>query len=218
MSRIAGVVLSGCGVMDGSEITETVAVLIALDQRGVKYQCFAPNVPQATTMNHLTRVPMSPGRNVLEESARIARSKVRPLSEASASELDLLVFPGGYGAAKNLSTFAADGRHCKVNAEVQKIILDMHAAKKPIALACIAPVIAAKVLSKFSPTVTIGTDTGTASAIEAMGAKHQNAEPTGICVDHANRLVTTPCYMNDIGPWSVYQGVDAMIEAALQLV
>lgn len=219
MAIRVGVVLSGCGVFDGSEIHEAVSVLIALDQRGAAVVCMAPDVPQAQVINHLTHKPETAQRGVLVESARIARGAVRDLASVQAQDLDALVFPGGFGAAKNLCTFAVDGPLCKVNPHVQRLILDMHAQGKPIGLACIAPVIAARVLGSAgkSPLVTIGTDTATASAVQAMNARHSDTATTDICVDPANRLVTTPCYMTAAGPWQVFQGAQKMVDAVLEM-
>jgi enhancing lycopene biosynthesis protein 2 len=212
-----GVVLGGCGVFDGSEIHEAVSILVALDRRGATIVCAAPNEPHAGVVNHLTKKPDPHPRNVLEESARIARGKVRDLATLKADELDAVVFPGGFGAAKNLSTFATAGADCSVNPQVRRILTEMHAAGKPIGLACIAPVLAAQVLGKNRPKLTIGTDKGTADAIQSMGGVHVDTDPTGVCVDEGNRLVTTPCYMNDVGPWVVYQGAEKMVEEVLRM-
>lgn len=212
-----GVVLSGCGVFDGSEIHEAVSCLIALDQRGAQIICMAPNIPQSGVVNHATKQADSHPRNVLEESARIARGKIRDLAGVGAGDVDALVFPGGFGAAKNLSNFATAGAGCTVNPQVQRLVSEVHAAGKPIGLACIAPVLAAKILSKNAPQLTIGTDKGTADAINSMGAKHVNTEPAGVCVDEANRLVTTPCYMNDVGPAVVFTGVQKMVDEVLRM-
>jgi enhancing lycopene biosynthesis protein 2 len=213
-----GVVLSGCGVFDGSEIHEAVACLIALDRRGAQIVCLAPNIPQAGVINHATKSPEpAQRRNVFEESARIARGKIRDVASVNAGELDALVFPGGFGAAKSLSDFASKGAACTVNADVARLVTDMHSAKKPIGLACIAPVLAAKILGRHQPQLTIGTDRGTADAINSMGGRHVNTDPIGVVVDETNRLVTTPCYMNDVGPWTVFQGVEKMVEQVLKL-
>ncbi len=219
MAARVGVVLSGCGVLDGSEIHEAVSILIALDRRAATIICIAPNIPQAATVNHLTKRPETHARRLLDESARIARGNIRDIATVKADDLDALVFPGGFGAARNLSTFAVDGPNCKVNPEVERLMLDVHSAQKPIGLACIAPVLAARVFGarNLHPVVTIGSDPGTAGAITAMKSQHQNTGPTDICVDKANRLVTTPCYMNNVGPWAVYQGADKMVEEVLRL-
>lgn len=221
MSPRIGVVLSGCGVFDGSEIHEAVSILIALDRRGAQIVCLAPDVPQSQTVNHLTGQPATgETRNVLVESARIARGKIRDLATVRADDLDALVFPGGFGAAKNLCTFATDGSACRVNDQVAWLVREVHGAGKLIGLACIAPVIAARIFGESgrSPSLTIGTDPGTAGAINAMGGRHCDTDPTGVCVDEQNRLVTTPCYMNEVGPWTVYQGADKMVEEVLRMV
>ncbi len=220
MAAKVGVVLSGCGVLDGSEIHEAVSVLIALDRRGAQIICMAPPGEQAATINHLTKKPQSPPRRMLEEAARIARGRIRDMASVSGQELDALIFPGGFGAARNLCTFANDGASCQVNPHVRRLLLEMVEAGKPVGLACIAPVIAARVLGEAGrkPRVSIGADRTTADAIRAMKAEHVDVGPTDICVDEANRLVTTPCYMNDVGPWTVYQGADKMVERVLQMV
>lgn len=219
MATRVGVVLSGCGVFDGSEIHEAVSVLVALDRRGAKAVCAAPNVPLAT-INHLSGQPSGPARNVLEESARIARGKVRDLSTLQAGEIDALVFPGGFGAAKNLCDFASAGAKAKVQPDVARLLRDCHAAGKPIGLACIAPVIAARLFGHASPKprLTIGTDASTASAVEKMGATHVAAEGTGVVVDPHHKLVTTPCYMHHVGPWTVFQGASRMVDELMKLL
>jgi len=219
MTPRVGVVLSGCGVFDGSEIHESVSILIALDHRGAKIVCMAPSGPQSGVVDHLSRTPMSEKRDVLREAARIARGKIVDIKDVKADELDALVFPGGFGAAKNLSDFAEKGKDSTVHSDVKRLILDMHAAGKPMGFACIAPAVAAKVLGAAGkkPKLTIGADAQTAAALTAMGAVHQNTGPIDVCVDEANRIVSTPCYMNDVGPWTVYQGADAMVEKLLRL-
>jgi enhancing lycopene biosynthesis protein 2 len=219
MSARVGVVLSGCGVFDGSEIHEAVSILIALDRRGAQTICVAPNIPHVGVINHLTSKPHHGQRNVLEESARIARGKVRDLATVTTDELDALIFPGGFGAARNLSDFATKGASCSVQPQVTRIIQEMHQAKKPIGLACISPVIAAKVLGHAGakPGLTIGTDPNTADAIQKMGGEHHNVAPADVYIDETNRLVSTPCYMNDVGPWTVYQGAERMVEEVLRM-
>ena len=219
MSARVGVVLSGCGYLDGTEITEAVSVLVALDRRGATAMCMAPSGPQAGVVDHLTQKPKKGQRNVLHESARIARGKVVDIAGVKADDLDILVFPGGFGGAKNLSTFAAQGKEMTVNPDVERLIRDMHAARKPVGFACVSPVIGAKVLGAagVKPRLTVGTDPGTASAIDAMGGHHQETTPTGVCIDEDNRLVSTPCYMNDVGPWVVFQGAERMVDQLLMM-
>jgi len=212
-----GVVLAGCGVFDGSEIHEATSILIALDRRGAKVICMAPNIPQSGVVNHTTKQADSHSRSVFDESARIARGNIKDIAKVTASELDALIFPGGFGAVKNLCNFAMAGNDCTVIPQVKRLIEEMHAGKKPIGLACIAPILAAKVLGQHKPQLTIGTDPGTAEAIHSMGGTHVNTDPTGICTDERNRLVTTPCYMNEVGPWTVYQGAEKMVDEVLRM-
>ena len=219
MGMNIGVVLSGSGVNDGSEIHEAVAIILALDRRGATIMYTAPNIPQAEVVNHLTNKIETQQRNVLEESARIARGKIRDLSTVQADELDAIIFPGGFGAAKNLSDFAFKAADASVNDQVKRILIQMHEAKKPIGLACIAAVIAAKVFGELNlkPKLTIGHDPAVADAINKMGGQHHDVGPTDICIDEINRIVTTPCYMNDVGPWTVYQGAERMVEEVMRL-
>ncbi|MDH5682537.1 MAG: isoprenoid biosynthesis glyoxalase ElbB, partial [Spirochaetota bacterium] len=193
-----GVVLSGCGVYDGSEIHEAVLTLLALDKRGADVICMAPNVDQLHVINHLKGEPVEgESRNVLIESARIARGNVRDMKDVSATELDAIIFPGGFGGAKNLSDFAVKGADCTVNPEVDRIINEMHSANKPIAMVCITPVITSKVFQKKGQTVklTIGDDKDTYDPMIAMGTNHIICPVTDIVVDEENKIISSPAYM-----------------------
>ncbi len=189
------VVLSGCGVYDGAEIHEATMTLLSILEEGAMYQCFAPDIPQHHVINHLTGEEMNESRNVLVESARIARGDIKPLSEFKASDYDALIFPGGFGAAKNLSTVAFDGANAKVNPEVENVIKQMLAVHKPIGALCIAPAVVARVIQGVE--VTIGNDPGTAEAIEKMGSKHVVTTHGQVVHDHKYNVFTTPCYMLD---------------------
>ena len=189
------VVLSGCGVYDGAEIHEATMTLLSILEEGAVYQCFAPDIPQHHVINHLTGEEMNESRNVLVESARIARGDIKPLSEFKASDYDALIFPGGFGAAKNLSTVAFDGANAKVNPEVENVIKQMLAVHKPIGALCIAPAVVARVIQGVE--VTIGNDPGTAEAIEKMGSKHVVTTHGQVVHDHKYNVFTTPCYMLD---------------------
>lgn len=211
------VVLSGCGVYDGAEIHEAVLTLLALDRQGAEYACFAPNVPQAHVINHLTGQPAEgESRNVLVESARIARGAIRDLAEYRAADFDALVFPGGFGAAKNLSTFAFAGADMEVDAEVERAVRDTRAADKPIGALCIAPTILARLLAPVQ--VTIGGDAGVAAAIEAMGSHHVVTGHGGVVVDASTRVATTPCYMLDATISQIEAGASAVVAAVLAMV
>jgi enhancing lycopene biosynthesis protein 2 len=214
-----GVLLSGCGVKDGAEIHEAVLTLAALDRADAEAVCMAPDRDQMDVIDHLTGKPSSERRNILTESARIARGRVKRLSEIDPHGLDGIVIPGGFGAAKNLCTFARDGADCTVDPEVAGLLRGMHKAGKPIAALCIAPVVLAALFGKeLAPEVTIGTDAGTSKAITAMGARHKPAATTEVVVDGRNRMVTTPCYMSATRIREIEEGTENAVRALLALV
>lgn len=210
------VVLSGSGVYDGSEIHEAVLTLLAIDRLGGTYACFAPDIAQHHVVNHLTGKETSEKRNVLVEAARIARGKIEPLSAFDAAKFDAIVFPGGFGAAKNLSSFAFDGPACHVNPDVEKAVKAMHRAHKPIGALCIAPALIARILG--SGEVTIGNDHATAQAIEKMGGKHIVRGHGEVAVDKALKLVTSPCYMLNASISQIAQGAENTIKTLLGMI
>ncbi len=210
------VVLSGCGVYDGTEIHEAVMTLLAIDRQGGSYQCFAPDVGQLHVINHALGAPSDEVRNVLVESARIARGAILPLAHYKPADYDALVFPGGFGAAKNLCTFAVDGPNCSVNPDAEAAIVATHAAKKPIVALCIAPALIAKVLGKVE--VTIGNDAATAEALNAMGASHAERSHGETCVDLVNKVVSSPCYMLNATVGQIADGAHAAIAQAIKLM
>ena len=215
--RKIAVVLSGCGVFDGSEIHEAVMTLLAIDRLGATYRCFAPDVAQVQVINHLTgKEATGETRNVLVESARIARGDIADLATYDAAAFDGIVLPGGHGAAKNLSTFAFDGPGCTVNSQVERAIRDTRAAGKPIGALCIAPAIMAKVLSGVE--LTIGNDPGTAAALEKLGARHRAAGRGEAVVDREAKLVTTPCYMLESTIADIATGAEAVVAGMLELM
>ena len=213
-----GVLLSGCGVMDGSEIHEATLALYFLDKRDAEIVCMAPNKDQFDVVNHIESGPVQEKRNVMVEAARIARGKIRDVKTVRAEEIDAIVIPGGFGAAKNLCTFAKDGPNCKVDENVARLLRELHQAKKPIAALCIAPAVIAKLFgADLSPEITIGTDPGTASALEKMGAKHKNAKVNEIVVDDRNKIVTTPCYMMAQSIKEVGEGVEKAVAKIMDM-
>jgi enhancing lycopene biosynthesis protein 2 len=211
-----GVVLSGCGVYDGAEIHEATLTLYFLDKAGAQAVCMAPNQPQHHVINHLTGTEMREQRNVLVESARIARGKVHDLAMVRAEELDGLILPGGFGAAKNLSSFAFDGPDAKVNPELRSLLKSMRQANKPIGAICIAPAIVATVFADEGVTVTIGTDPKTAQAIETTGNMHANSTASQIIVDEANNLVTTAAYMCASGIGEAGSGIEKLVREIMK--
>lgn len=208
------VVLSGCGVFDGAEIHEATMTLLAIAQQGATYEIFAPDIDQYHVINHLTHQPVQEKRNVLVESARIARGRIKPLSQFKATDFDALIFPGGFGAAKNLSTVAFDGPGAKVDPDVERAVKGMHAAGKPIGALCIAPAVIARILGNVE--VTIGNDPGTAGAIEKMGGKHVRTTHGEVVVDQKNRIFTTPCYMLDATIVQIYEGATNVVREVLR--
>jgi enhancing lycopene biosynthesis protein 2 len=215
MSKKIAVILSGCGNKDGAEIHESVMTLWALHKHGADYQCFAPDIEQHHVLNFITNQEMDEKRNVLVESARIARGDIKDLKDYSAADYDGLVMPGGLGAAKNLSTFAFDGPHCSVNEDVEKAIRDTAAKGKPIGALCIAPAIVARILGDV--TVTIGSDPGTEAAIVKMGASHEQTTHCEIIVDEQHKIVTTPCYMLNARVDQIGEGAEKLVKSVLDM-
>ena len=221
MANVA-IVLCGSGRADGSEIHESVSCLIHLARLGAIYRCFAPEGPQADVVDHLTGKPMRETRDMLVESARIARGEVSPLASLRTDEFDAVVFPGGFGAAKNLCTFAKDGENCSVHPEVERVIKEFHGAGKPIGMCCIAPVIGARVLGRAAGgpgvSVTVGAASPAAAAIGKMGSTHVVKSVTDAFIDEPNRIATSPAYMDDDAtPWQVFEGIGKMIEGVVTL-
>lgn len=217
----AAVVLSGCGVYDGSEIHEAVSLLTALSRAEAEVACFAPEADLAE-IDHLAGKPTGQKRSVLVESARIARGDIRSLKECKASDFDAIFFPGGFGAAKNLCDFAEKGADCTVHPEVERVIREFHREEKPIGMCCIAPVLAAKVLGKgaggLGCRLTLGAPSEASEAAEKMGATHVEAPVTQSVVDEDNLLVTAPAYMyGDAKVHEVAAGIDEMVRRTLDL-
>lgn len=210
------VILSGCGVYDGTEIHEATMSMLAIDQNGAQYELFAPDIDQMHVINHLTGQQTDEKRNVLVESARIARGNIRDLKEFNADEFDALLIPGGFGAAKNLSDYAFKGAAMKVNSDVEKAIRAVHAAQKPIGALCIAPVLLASIIKESN--VTIGTDIETAAHIDHMGAYHINTDVTGIVIDEKNKFVTSPCYMLGTRISEIYEGAEMVVTALISMI
>ncbi len=218
MRKKVGVLLSGCGVFDGSEIHEAVLTLLALDRAGAEIICMAPNIDQTQVINHRTQEPMEETRNVLVESARIARGDIKDLANVSAADLDALILPGGFGAAKNLSDFAVNGAEATVHPDVERILAEMLSKMKPIGAICIAPVILARALSENRPELTIGLDPDTAGAIETMGGRHVNCAVNAIHFDQKNNIVSTPAYMLGPGVKDVAVGIEKLVNQVLALI
>lgn len=213
-----GVVLAGCGVKDGSEIHEATLTLYFLSKHGAETVCMAPNKPQADVVNHITEEATGETRNVMVEAARIARGNIRDVGTVTADEIDGIIIPGGFGAAKNLCTFASEGADCSADKDVSILLQAVYAVRKPIGALCIAPTLLAHIFGKSqSVELTIGSDAATASALEKMGAKHKDAKVDEIVVDGNNRIVTTPCYMLAQSIREVGDGVEKLVLEVLKM-
>ena len=210
------VILSGCGNKDGAEIHESVMTLWAIHKYGAEYQCFAPDIDQHHVLNFITNQEMAEKRNVLVESARIARGAIMDLKAYKVNDFDGLVMPGGLGVAKNLSSFAFEGADCTVNEDVVRAVKETAAQNKPIGALCIAPAIIAKILGDVE--VTIGQDPGTEAAIVKMGASHQQTTHGEIVVDRQHKIVTTPCYMLDARVDQIGEGAENLVIALLEML
>jgi len=210
------VLLSGCGVFDGAEIHEATLSMLAIVKQGGSYEIFAPDTNQHHVINHITGEEMEETRNVLVESARIARGQIRNLKQFNPASFDGLLLPGGFGAAKNLSTWAFEVADASVLPEVEEAISGMLALKKPVGALCISPVILAKVLGKVH--LTIGDDEGTIDAIESLGATHVYTTHGEVVVDPDHNVVTTPCYMLDATIDQIADGANYLVDAMIKLM
>lgn len=210
------VILAGSGVFDGSEIHEATLSLHAIMKNKGAYEIFAPDIEQHHVINHITGEEMNEKRNVLVEAARIARGQIRNLKEFKAEDFDAILLPGGFGAAKNLSTFAFDGPNCNVNGDVENAIRAMKEKNKPIGALCISPVIVAKILGNVK--LTIGQDKDTADAVEQMGAKHEQTDHGEVVLDKENKVFTTPCYMLDADILQIGEGADNIVKAMMESI
>ncbi len=210
MKNVA-VVLAGCGVYDGSEINEVVLSLLELEKADITCHCFAPDKNQFHAINHVKGEEGVHSRNVLIESARIVRGEVKPLSELNPQDFDALVVPGGFGVAKNLSSFALDGASFSIDPEFELVMRGFKDSNKPAAYMCIAPVL----LPKVYPAVkcTIGTDEATAAVIKELGGTHIDCQVDEVAIDEKNRVVTTPAYMLAQSRVEAYKGIEKLVKA-----
>ncbi len=214
-----GVLLSGCGVEDGSEVYEAVLTILALEKAGADWQALAPDTEQSHVVNHYKgEESRQETRNVLPEAARIVRGKVTSVGEVSAHEIDALVIPGGFGVTKNLCSFAADGVNATVNPHVQRLIQDLHGLGKPIGAICVAPVLVALALRGQNLTMTVGSDASTSLAINRLDAHHHIAAVDEIYIDERNNVVSTPAFMLAKSPSEAEPGITKLVNAVLKLI
>jgi enhancing lycopene biosynthesis protein 2 len=208
------VIIAGSGVFDGAEIHEATLTLLAIKKLGADYEIFAPDIPQHHVINHMTGEEMHEKRNVLVESARIARGNIKSLTRFKADHFDAIILPGGFGVAKNLCTWAFEGDNCSVNPDVEKAIKGMYAAKKPIGAMCIAPVILGKLFAGTN--LTTGDDKASADFIKKMGSSYTRTTHGEVIVDKARKLFTTPCYMLDADIVKIAEGTENIVREMLK--
>lgn len=211
MKKIA-VILAGCGNRDGSETHETLSVLLAIDKRGMQYQCFAPE-GEFIVFNHIEGKPSGENRNLIIEASRLCRGNIMPLSQYKSEDFDALILPGGMGAAQNLSDYAFKGDKMSVNKEVERAILGTFSSGKPIGALCIAPMILAKILGDKNPTITLGGECQAAKDAVALGCKHKVCNATEVAIDENHKLFTTPAYMVATHIAQIFEGSDNLVES-----
>ena len=217
MSKKVAVILAGCGVFDGSEIYEATLVQLRLDEANVEFQCMAPNVDQMHVLNHITGEEMSESRNVLVESARLCRGNIIDLEQANPSDYDAVIVPGGFGVAKNLSTFSTEGTDMTINPSLIQFVQAMHEQGKPIGLVCIAPALAPKLLGEGVKCTLGSAEDDAAKAVEAMGGQHEACGVAEISIDEQHKLVTTPAYMLAGRISEASSGISKLVETVLNM-
>ena len=210
------IILAGCGVYDGAEIHEAVMSMYAVMKNGAEYQIFAPDIAQYHVVNHLTGVEMPETRNVLVESARIARGKIKPVTKLDLREFDALLFPGGFGVAKNLCSYAFEGANCSVNPDIAILIKEAVSLRKPIGALCISPVLLAQIMGDV--TITVGPDEDDAANVIAMGANHKATKHGEVIIDEKHRIFTTPCYQLKSTIVQIAEGADKIVKAMLKVM
>ena len=216
-----GVVLSGCGVNDGAEIHESVITMLFLDRAGAEMVLMAPNIDQLHVINHATGKEIEgESRNVLVESARIARGEIKDIVDVTSEDIDALIFPGGFGVAKNLCDYAMAGADCSVNPDVFRLVSEVHSAEKPIGVICISPVMMGKVMEKMGEKVslTIGNDEQTANDLITMGAKHVTCPVQEIVVVKDKKVVSTPAYMLAGRISEAADGIEKLVKEVIDLI
>ena len=219
MARI-GVCLSGCGVNDGAEIHESVITALTLDRAGAEIIYTAPDVEQTKVVNHLTGEDLNETRNVLVESARIARGDITDLAQLTSDDMDALLFPGGFGAALNLCDFALKGADCHIHPEVKRIIQEILVAQKPLGFICIAPALFARAVKNADMTakITIGNDQAIADQIEKLGSQHEICSVDDCIVDEENKIVSTPAYMLAGNISEAASGIEKLVHQIMKWV
>ncbi|MEZ8938682.1 isoprenoid biosynthesis glyoxalase ElbB [Vibrio alginolyticus] len=215
MKKVA-VILSGSGVYDGSEIHEAVLALYAIEKAGATWHCFAPNIDQLHVINHLTGDEMDETRNVLIESARIARGNIDDVAKLNVDEYDALLLPGGFGAAKNLTDFAVSGAECSINTHVAQACRAFANAKKPAGYLCISPVIIPMIYEQ-GVKGTVGNDDAVSIAFNQMGGEHTTCPVEDIVFDEKHLVLSTPAYMLAENISQAASGIEKLVSKLIKI-
>ncbi|MCG6321866.1 isoprenoid biosynthesis glyoxalase ElbB [Vibrio alginolyticus] len=215
MKKVA-VILSGSGVYDGSEIHEAVLALYAIEKAGATWHCFAPNIDQLHVINHLTGDEMDETRNVLIESARIARGNIDDVAKLNVDEYDALLLPGGFGAAKNLTDFAVSGAECSINTHVAQACRVFANAKKPAGYLCISPVIIPMIYEQ-GVKGTVGNDEAVSIAFNQMGGEHTTCPVEDIVFDEKHLVLSTPAYMLAENISQAASGIEKLVSKLIKI-
>jgi enhancing lycopene biosynthesis protein 2 len=213
MNKKFAIIIGGCGHRDGSEIHETTMTMLAVENHGCRYELFAPDREQHHVINHLTGEEMAEKRNMLVEAARIARGQIKSLDDFNVNDFDAVIFPGGYGVAKNFFNYAFKGVNASTDTQIEQVIKVIRAANKPIGALCIAPVLLAKVLKNI--TVTIGNDNATAQDVAVMGSHNINTSHGEVVSDKVNKIFSTPAYMLNASILDIAEGANNPIATML---
>ncbi|MDY0360247.1 MAG: isoprenoid biosynthesis glyoxalase ElbB [Desulforegulaceae bacterium] len=212
-----GIILSGCGVNDGTEIHEAIITMLCLDKINADISYFAPDTNQSIVIDHTNQKKMLESRNVKIESARITRGNIKNIKEADPQRLDALILPGGTGVIKNLSKIFENPKKPEINQNLLELISCLHSLNKPIGSICISPLLIAAILGEFQPILTIGDDINIAQMIENYGGIHKKCKYDSIITDEKNFLVSTPAYMVSTGPAQVYEGISKLVDKVIEL-
>jgi enhancing lycopene biosynthesis protein 2 len=223
-----GVLLSGCGVYDGAEIQESILTLLAIEEIGATYTCISIDADQYHVVNHLTGEEMPEKRNMMVEAARIARGAVKEIKSIQPADIDALVIPGGFGSAKNFTTWAFDGPNGTIRDDVKLLLVNMINVGKPIVALCVSPVVLAKAFegSSVKLNLTIGSSAEDSPyeipmfevGLQATGAKTEEKTIREILVDRENKVITAPCYMMEASVLEIRNNIKQAIEALKELM
>jgi len=213
------IILSGCGYLDGTDVTEAASGMIDLARRGLVLQYFAPDGKIEEVYDHLSKtLEKNEVRNIASEATRISKANVQKLSRLKASNFDALFVPGGNGVGRNLSNYFEDNINFNIHPELEKALQEMQTSKKPILLSGLASILAARVWGKFHGgpgcKITLGNDANFIEAANALGATHVTRNSAADIVgDEENLIISTPGYLiQNATPWQVFQGISGLYE------